>query len=55
MTVETIVAIGGISVGMLILGLAAWSILSAWQQGDEIQDDGKAVSGWGTPGEKREE
>ncbi len=54
MDVETTVALGGIALGMLILGLAAWSLVSAWQH-DGVQDDGEAVSGWGTPGEKRDE
>jgi hypothetical protein len=51
MDVETIVALGAIALGMLILGLAAWAILSAWQH-DGVEDNGEAVSGWGTPGEK---
>jgi hypothetical protein len=54
MDVETIVAIAGITVGMLILGLAAWSLLSSWQD-DGARDSGEAVSGWGTPSEKRDE
>jgi hypothetical protein len=54
MDVETIVALGGIAVGMVILGLAAWSLLSSWQD-DGVRDDGEAVSGWGTPSEKRDE
>jgi hypothetical protein len=45
------VAISGITVGMLILGLSVWSLVSAWTN-DGVQDNGEAVSGWGTPGEK---
>jgi hypothetical protein len=54
MDVETIVALGGIAVGMVILGLAAWSLLSA-RHYDGVQDDSQAVSGWGTLSEKRDE
>jgi hypothetical protein len=51
--VYTIVSIGGVTLGIIILSVAAWSILSAWQEGG-VQDKGEAVSGFGTPGEKCE-
>jgi hypothetical protein len=50
MDLYTIVTIGGVTLGMLILDVSAWALLSAWRH-DDVQDNGEAVSGWGTPGE----
>ncbi len=34
MDVNTIVALGGITVGVIILGVSAWSLVFAWQHDD---------------------